>query len=122
MIKSAFEEAHPPEWIKDHIIDSMNELVIVRQLIPWQRIIEQLVSFYAPHRGRFGTSLRILVALLILARLRGLSDREVVQQVKENRYGQYFCNVPDLGLSNFRPPLGKNPYIEYHEISSCKYQ
>jgi IS5 family transposase len=30
-----------------------------------------------------------------------LSDRTVVNQVKENRYIQYFCNVPDEELSTF---------------------
>ena len=101
MIRATFEEAHPPGWIKEHIIDAMNELVLVRQVIPWQRIIERLISFYDPHRGRWGASLRILVALLIVAKLRQLSDREVIQLVKENRYGQYFCNVPDAGLLSF---------------------
>ncbi|MCP4059054.1 MAG: transposase, partial [Pseudoalteromonas sp.] len=24
-----------------------------------------------------------------------LSDRKVIQHIKENRYMQYFCNVPD---------------------------
>ena len=104
MIQATFEEAHSPEWVQEHIIDSMHELVLVRQVIPWSRIIERLVSFYNPHHGRWGTSLRILIALLILARLRGLSDREVVRQVKENRYGQYFCNVPDAGLLSFLDP------------------
>ena len=104
MIQAAFEEAHPPAWIKEHIIDAMNELVLVRQVIPWPRLIEPLVSFYDPHRGRWGASLRILVALLIVAKLRQLSDREVIQQVKENRYLQYFCNVPDAGLRTFLNP------------------
>ena len=38
MIQATFEEAHPPAWIKEHIIDSMNEWVLVRQVIPWARI------------------------------------------------------------------------------------
>ena len=104
MIQATFEEAHPPGWIKEHIIDAMNELVLIRQVIPWQRIIDRLISFYDPHRGRWGASLRMLVALLIVAKMRQLSDREVIQQVKENRYLQYFCNVPDEGLSMFLDP------------------
>jgi IS5 family transposase len=45
-----------------------------------------------------------MVALLILSRLRSLGDRPVVAQVKENRYMQYFCNVPDAELANFVNP------------------
>ena len=32
MIQATFDEAHSPAWIKAHIIDSMNELVLVRQV------------------------------------------------------------------------------------------
>jgi IS5 family transposase len=46
----------------------------------------------------------MMVALLVLIRLRSLSDELVVSQVKENRYVQYFCNVPDEGLHTFINP------------------
>jgi len=104
MIQATFEEAHSSEWIKTHILDPTHELVLLRQVIPWPRIIERLVSYYNLRRGRWGASLRTLVALLIVAKLRQLSDRVVVQQVKENRYLQYFCNVPDAGLRSFLDP------------------
>lgn len=42
-----------------------------------------------------------MVALIIVSRLRLLSDEKVVQQAKENRYIQYFCNVPDEQLKTF---------------------
>ena len=104
MIEQNFQEAFPPDWVKANIDDVDNELVILRQVIPWQLILDQLVSFYNPGKGRIGNSLRTMVGLLIISRLRKLSDREVVGQVKENRYLQYFCNVADSELSNFVHP------------------
>ena len=104
MIEQNFQEALPPDWVKANIDDVDNELVILRQVIPWQSILDQLVSFYNPGKGRIGKSLRTMVALLIVSRLRKLSDRQVVDQVKENRYLQYFCNVADSELSNFVHP------------------
>ena len=104
MIESSFEEAFSKEWVETQITDSTNELVILRQVIPWQAIINQLTQFYDDNSGRSGKSLRVMVALLILARLRSLGDRPVVAQVKENRYMQYFCNVPDSELANFVNP------------------
>jgi len=101
MIESSFQEAFSQEWVENQITDPTNELVILRQVIPWQAIINQLAQFYDGTSGRLGRSLRVMVALLILLRLRLLSDREVIQQVKENRYMQYFCNVPDEELSSF---------------------
>jgi IS5 family transposase len=104
MIESSFEEAFSKEWVETQITDSANELVILRQVIPWQAIITQLIKFYSNDSGRSGKSLRVMVALLILARLRSLCDRPVVAQVKENRYMQYFCNIPDAELANFVDP------------------
>lgn len=104
MIESSFEEAFSQKWVETQITDSTNELVILRQVIPWQAIITPLTQFYDDNSGRSGKSLRVMVALLILARLRYLGDRPVVAQVKENRYMQYFCNVPDADLANFVNP------------------
>ena len=104
MIESSFEEAFSKKWVETQITDSTNELVILRQIIPWQAIITQLTPFYSSDSGRLGKSLRVMVALLILARLRSLGDRPVVAQVKENRYMQYFCNVPNTDLANFVDP------------------
>jgi len=39
MIEYTFEEAFSPEWINKNITDPTNELVILRQVIPWQMII-----------------------------------------------------------------------------------
>jgi IS5 family transposase len=104
MIKSDFDEAFSKDWVETQIKNSANDFVILRQVIPWQTIINQLTQLYHNNSGRLGKSLRVMVALLILSRLRSLSDREVVEQVKENRYMQYFCNVPDEGLATFVNP------------------
>ena len=104
MIESSFQEAFSQEWVQNQITDPANELAILRQVIPWQAIINQLTQFYDGTSGRMGRSLRVMVALLILSRLRLISDRHVVEQVKENRYMQYFCNVPDAELANFVNP------------------
>ena len=42
-----------------------------------------------------------MTAILIIMKYYRLSDREVVKQIKENRYIQYFCNVPNMGLQTF---------------------
>ncbi len=104
MIATHFEEAHSPAWVKENITDPTNELVILRQVIPWQTMITRLIGFYDEQKGRVGRSLRMMVAILIAAKLRGLSDPAVVAQIKENRYLQYFCNVPDEGLPTFLDP------------------
>lgn len=76
-------------------------MVILNKIIPWQKIIDKLVSYYNDKKGRIGTPIRTVIAVFIVAKLRSLSDRKLVEQVKENRYIQYFCNVKDEELAFF---------------------
>src|SRR5512147_966659 len=101
MVQTTFKEAFSEDWVKEHIRNSLNELVTYRKVIPWQSIIDQLVPFYSEGKGRFAKSLRVMVAVVVVGKLRTLSDEQVISQVKENRYIQYFCNVPDEGLHTF---------------------
>jgi IS5 family transposase len=100
MIRATFEEAHTPEWIEANI-NRTHELVILRQIIPWEKIVRSLTHFYSKDQGPEGKSLRMMAGMVIIARFYDLSDRNVVKQVKENRYIQHFCNVPDEGLQTF---------------------
>jgi len=104
MIRNTFEESCSPAWLQANITNPVHELVILREVIPWQKIINRLCQFYNNSRGPYGISLRVMIAILIVMRHNRLSDREVVKQVKENRYIQYFCNVSDKGLQTFLDP------------------
>jgi IS5 family transposase len=104
MIDESFEDVFTQDWVAAHIQNTEHELVILRQMIPWQELVEQLTCFYHSTQGRIGKSLRTMVALLIVSRFRQLSDGQVVEHVKENRYMQYFCNVSDEELFNFINP------------------
>ena len=85
MIAHTFQEAFSAQWIKTHLPNLNHDLVLLRQLIPWQPIIDGLVPFYNPKQGRHGGDLRTLSAVSILARLRHLSDRQVIEHIQENR-------------------------------------
>jgi hypothetical protein len=95
LIVTDFKEAFSEKWVREHIKDGVNELVTLRQVIPRRKIIGGLAPFYCEGRGRVGKSLRMVAALLAIGRLRELGDEKVVEQVKKNRYIQYFCNVAD---------------------------
>lgn len=104
MIARTFQEPFSPEWINTHVPNSTHDLMILRHLLPWQAIIDRLIPLYHAHKGREGQSLRTMVALSIVAKLRASSDRGAIESVKENRYIQYFCQVPDPGLLTFLHP------------------
>lgn len=104
MMQDTYTDVFSPEWLKANITDPIHELVILRQVIPWGNISKRLQRYYHRSKGPLGKPIRMMVALLIVMKLRGLSDRGVVAQVKENRYIQYFCHVPDEGLQTFLHP------------------
>jgi IS5 family transposase len=104
MIAQTFQDTFGPEWINTHLPDPTNELITLRHIIPWQGIIDRLVPFYDITKGRTGQSLRTMVAVSLIARLRQFSDRKVIKEIKENRYIQYFCNVPDGSLKTCMHP------------------
>ncbi len=104
MMQDTYTDVFSPEWIAANITDPIHELVILRQVIPWGNISTRLQKYYHRSKGPLGKPIRMMVALLIVMKLRGLSDRGVVAQVKENRYLQYFCNVPVKGLQTFLHP------------------
>ena len=83
MIAQTFEDVFSPQWVETHIIDPTHDLVILRHIIPWQSIIDQLVPSYNPKKGRKGHSLRILVGVSVVARLRQLSDRKVIKEIQK---------------------------------------
>jgi len=101
MVRATFEEAVTPEWVGVNITDRNHELVVLRQIIPWEKIVRRLTRFYNKTQGAVGKSLRMMTAILITSRFYKLSDRNIVKQIKENRYIQYFCNVPDEKLQTF---------------------
>jgi transposase, IS5 family len=104
MIAHTFQDAFTAQWIKTHLPNRHHDLIISRQLIPWQAIIDGLAPFYNPQKGRQGCDLRTLSTVSMVARLRDLSDRQVIASVQENRDMQYFGNVPDRQLMTFMHP------------------
>ena len=80
MIRNSFKEAFSPKWLETNITNPIHELVIIREIIPWEKIISRLCRFYDKSKGPFGKSLRTMVAILIVMKYCRLSDREVVKQ------------------------------------------
>ena len=73
-----------------------NRWVKLSELIPWEDIEVQYAEQFSQGVGAPGKTLRMALGALIIQEKMGLSDRETVEQIRENPYLQYF-----LGLSEF---------------------
>jgi len=74
-----------------------NRWVIMANLIPWSEFEEEYAKNFSEEMGAPAKSFRIALGALIIKEKLGISDRETVEQIKENPYLQYF-----IGLSSYQ--------------------
>ena len=73
-----------------------NRWVIMANLIRWSEFEEEYAQNFSEEMGAPAKSFRLALGALIIKEKLGTSDRETVEQIKENPYLQYF-----LGLSGY---------------------
>ncbi|WPV64467.1 IS5 family transposase [Chitinophaga sp. LS1] len=78
-------------------LSTSNRWVILAAKIPWDKLAE---VYYKKMRADFGAptlSARMVIGAVIIKHILNIDDREVVEQITENIYLQYF-----VGLSSFQ--------------------
>lgn len=91
-------------------LKATNRWVVLAQKIPW----DELVSVYTRQLGNDktgagGINPRVVLGSLIIKHMCTLSDREVIEQIQENMYMQYF-----IGYSSFsdEAPFDASLFVE----------
>ncbi len=87
-----FEELFP---FGGHL-DEANRWSRIAELIPWEEIEDGYRQHFSAI-GRPALDSRLVIGVLLLKHITGLSDEEIVLELKENPYKQAFC-----GFENFR--------------------
>jgi IS5 family transposase len=67
-----------------------NRWVIMAKLVPWDEFEEEYAKNFAREMGAPALPFRVALGSLIIKEKLGISDRETVEQIKENPYLQYF--------------------------------
>ncbi len=67
-----------------------NRWVILAEQIPWQRIDQQYGELFSEDEGCPAKAARVGFGALIIKERLGTTDRETVEQIRENPYLQYF--------------------------------
>lgn len=70
-----------------------NRLVVMASLIPWGKLEDEYVILFSTDRGAPTLNFRMVLGALIIKEKLGISDRETVEQIKENPYLQYFIGL-----------------------------
>jgi len=97
-------------------LDKENRWVKLAQLIPWWEFEDEYAeNFKTKNKGEVAYSVRVALGTLIIKEKLGLPDEEVVQQIAENPYMQYFLGFPGFvegkpfassQITHFRKRLG----------------
>jgi hypothetical protein len=77
-------------------LSSDNRWIIMAELIPWSEFEEQYAKNFSKTMGAIAKPWRMALGALIIQEKLGVTDRETVEQIKENPYLQYF-----IGLSEY---------------------
>lgn len=103
-------------WLKVEM-DKNHLFVKIADNFNWDRVLGKLQKFYCSNNGRMTISTRLKVGLLIAKHLKKWSDIGVTEQLKENLYLQYLCDISpedatrgvidDSSLSYFRKKIGE---------------
>lgn len=106
-------------------LDDNDELVKTSKLIPWDKLIDLVLSKYS-NSGRKCKSIRLILGLEILKRRFRLSDEDLFVRFKTDISFQYFCGFnsfvrhkllkdPSI-MTKFRNRLDKNTLDEIENI------
>ncbi len=98
-------------------LSSDNRWVIMADLIPWAEFESEYSSIFSAEMGAPAKSWRIALGALIIKEKLGISDRETVEQIKENPYLQYF-----IGMSSYsnETPFDASMLVHFRERISAE--
>ena len=72
-----------------------NRWVIMAELIPWSEFEGEYAENFSERMGAIAKPFRMALGALIIKEKLGTSDRETVEQIRENPYLQYFIGMLD---------------------------
>lgn len=71
-----------------------NRWVKKAETIPWDAIEDRYASLFPSHTGMPAKPLRTALGSLLIQKKYEYPDRELVEQIRENPYYQYFIGIP----------------------------
>ena len=102
----------------DQHLDSTNRWVVLANLIPWDILVNKYQrQLNNQQTGADGINPRVAIGAMIIKHICDLSDRDTVQQIKENIYMQYF-----IGYSSFstEEPFDPSLFVDFRKRLSME--
>ena len=102
-----------------------NRWVILAEQIPWQRIDQEYGELFSEDEGCPAKAARVGFGALIIKERLGTTDRETVEQIRENPYLQYFLGSAEYSnetpfhhslMTHFRKRFSKEILAEINDM------
>ena len=91
------------------VLAADNRWVIMAKIIPWSEFEVEYAQNFVTEMGPPAKSFRLALGALIIKEKLGISDRETVEQIRENPYLQYF-----IGQSSYSNEAPFDPSLLVH--------
>jgi len=93
-------------------LDSQNEWVKNANRLPWKVWEASYASLFPGIKGCVAKPCRMVIGSFIIQQRMGFSDRDLVKQIQENPYYQYF-----IGIESFQhtPPFASTLLVEWRK-------
>jgi hypothetical protein len=93
-------------------LDENNRWVILSKLIPWSEFEQQYAELFDEKMGAPAKSFRLALGSLLIQQILNISDRETVEQIKENPYLQYFLG---LNFYEYKAPFNSSMLVYFRQ-------
>ena len=107
--QTSFEDFNQPLGLE---MDPNNRWVKKAEMIPWESIEVEYAENFSDLTGAPAKPLRTALGSLIIQKQYSFSDEELVEQIKENPYYQYFIGLP--GYTN-KAPFASSLLVEFRK-------
>ncbi len=89
-----------------------NRWVIMAKLIPWSEFEVEYAQKFSVDMGAPAKSFRMALGALIIKERLGTSDRETIEQIRENPYLQYF-----IGMTTYssQAPFDSSMFVHFRQ-------
>jgi hypothetical protein len=109
--KNMYRKPNPQMTIDDFILpftgslSADNRWVRLAKLIPWDCIEKEYAFLFPSDRGNVAKPVRMALGSLIIQARCGYTDRELLEQIAENPYLQYFIGLREFQLTRPFTPV-----------------
>lgn len=93
-------------------LDASNRWIQKANLIPWNAIEDRYAHLFPGIKGVVAKPLRTAFGAPLIQKILGCSDRELVEQIKENPYLQYFIGLPGYAS---KAPFALSLLVEFRK-------